>query len=146
MRRLVREAERSAERFSCAPSYQGEGEGSADMDKVDVGGAAKRLSDDTGAAAIIAMSDDGLLARRLARHRPAVPVLCATSSWKVGRQLQLLRAVHPLHVPVGSQGMEGMVEETLSRATRAGLLLAGQTVVIVTGDADRAPTLTVRVV
>ena len=76
---------------------------------------------------IIAYSPDGSLAADIAKFRPTVPVLCVVGSAKAGRQLQVIRGVHPLLLP----GVERTWPSVLEAIKAMGFCKSGDSVILV---------------
>ena len=96
---------------------------------------------------IVALSRSGFTARLAARYRPTVPILVFTPNESVARRAQLLWGVHPLPVadrPESDDAIVALVEELLKDA---GLVRAGQRVVLLMGSrvGDRRPTNMMRI-
>jgi pyruvate kinase len=90
MRRIVAEAD---PRVAARPSETG-GE-VADL----IARAACALAVEVGAAAIVVPTLSGFTARKVARHRPHVPIIALTGSERVRRQLSLVWGVTAVAVP-----------------------------------------------
>ena len=94
--------------------------------------AACALARDIGAAAIVACTQSGSTARRIARHRPSQPVLALTPLLLTYRRLALVWGVVPVHV-----GMPGSTDEAMARvpaiALETGLVRPGDSIVITAG-------------
>jgi pyruvate kinase len=108
--------------------------------------AAIEVATDVQAAALVAFTQTGATARRLARARPVVPILAFTPEPVVRSQLALSWGVETFIVPTAAttDGMVRQVDEALQATGRAG---DGDRVVIVAGTPPGQPgsTNTVRV-
>ncbi len=84
------------------------------------------------AKAIICFTSSGSTARRIARERPAVPILVLTPKMETARQLGLLWGTHAVHTKdVGS--FEEMVAKSKRMALRHGLAKGGDRVIVMAG-------------
>jgi pyruvate kinase len=84
------------------------------------------------AAAIICFTSSGSTARRIARERPAVPLMVLTPKLATARQAGLLWGAHAVHTKdVGS--FEEMVAKAKRMALRHGLAAAGDRIVVMAG-------------
>jgi pyruvate kinase len=84
------------------------------------------------AKAIICFTSSGSTARRIARERPAVPILVLTPKMATARQLGLLWGTHAVHTKdVGS--FEEMVAKSKRMALRHGLAKGGDRVIVMAG-------------
>jgi pyruvate kinase len=94
--------------------------------------AAKSIAATVSAAAIIVFTSSGSTARRIARERPAVPILVLTPKMETARRSGLLWGAHAVHTrDVGS--FEEMVAKAKRMALRHNLANAGDTVIICAG-------------
>lgn len=87
---------------------------------------------DLSAAAIIAVTTSGKTARRISGFRPECPIVAATTSEKVYRQLRLSWGVLPMHVDVVSS-TDGLFSTAVDCALDSGLVNKGDIVVITAG-------------
>ncbi|WP_109809085.1 pyruvate kinase [Sphingosinithalassobacter portus] len=94
--------------------------------------AAKSISATVSATAIVCFTSSGSTARRIARERPAVPILVLTPSLETARRLGLLWGVHAVHTKdVGS--FEEMVAKSKRMALRHNIAEAGDRMVVCAG-------------
>ena len=94
--------------------------------------AAKSIAATVSAKAIICFTSSGSTARRIARERPAVPILVLTPKLEAARRLGLLWGVHAVHTrDVAS--FEEMVAKAKRMALRHNLASAGDIVVVCAG-------------
>ena len=100
-----------------------------------VAGAAVRIADELAAEAILTPTQSGHTARRVARYRPGVPIIAATTSEKRLRQLALVWGVRPL-IGTSSVDPAGRAAED---ALAAGLLHPGDLVVVTSGAPGGLP-------
>jgi pyruvate kinase len=75
-----------------------------------VAAAAVHAASKLGDSRIVAFSQGGFTARRVARYRPAVPVVVFTTDPKVARRMQLLWGVTPVRLEREVQHREDLVE------------------------------------
>jgi len=81
------------------------------------------------ASGILAPTQSGFTARMVARYRPAQPVVAVVVEEEVGRRLALVSGVYP----VSSSPGEDVVKGACSAALDAGLVSAGDLVVVTSG-------------
>ncbi|WP_132057334.1 pyruvate kinase [Halorussus amylolyticus] len=93
---------------------------------------ARFLARDIGASAIVAASESGYTALKVAKFRPAVPVLATTPNDKVRRQLALSWGVDAQYTPM-SAGVDTIIEDAVQAALDAGVAESGDTVVVLSG-------------
>ena len=94
--------------------------------------AAFEIAQTVSARAIICFTSSGSTARRVARERPAVPILVLTPRMETARQLGLLWGTHAVHTKdVGS--FEEMVAKSKRMALRHGLAKGGDRVIVMAG-------------
>lgn len=94
--------------------------------------AAKNIAKTVGASAIICFTSSGSTARRIARERPAVPIMVLTPKIETARRLGLLWGVHAVHTrDVAS--FEEMVAKAKRMALRHHIAAAGDRVVVCAG-------------
>ncbi|ODP37906.1 pyruvate kinase [Sphingomonas turrisvirgatae] len=94
--------------------------------------AAKSIAATVSATAIICFTMSGSTARRIARERPAVPILVLTPKVETARRMGLLWGTHAVHTKdVGS--FEEMVAKAKRMALRHGIAKAGDRVIICAG-------------
>jgi len=92
------------------------------------------LADDVGAAVIAVSTETGATARLVSRFRPQGPIVAASTSVEVLRQLALEWAVLPLHVPEPTSIEAGWTDIVAGVVSR-GLAQPGDTLVL-TGRTD----------
>jgi pyruvate kinase len=92
--------------------------------------AAVNLAERVGAAAIVVLTGSGFTARKLARHRPRIPVVVLTADEAVRRRLQLVWGVRALLAPWFTE-TANVLERF--RESVAGIVPAGSTVIVTAG-------------
>lgn len=97
-----------------------------------VGQAAGLLSRQLQARAIIAFTNSGASARRVAKWRPDCAVYAATPSSQTARALTMIWGVTPILVPQ-AKDVDSMISAAEAAATRAGLVEDGEIVVFTAG-------------
>lgn len=100
--------------------------------------AAKNIAATIGARAIICFTTSGSTARRIARERPAVPLLVLTPSLETARRIGLLWGTHAVHTR-DVDSFEEMVAKSKRMALRHGLAGAGDSVIITAGVPFKTP-------
>jgi len=94
--------------------------------------AANRIVATVGAAAIVCFTSSGSTARRVARERPAVPVLVLTPSLNTARRLGLLWGSHSVRTR-DVKSFEEMVAKAKRMALRHGFAGAGERIIVTAG-------------
>lgn len=84
------------------------------------------------AAAIITVTMSGFTANMIARYKPGCQIIGCTLDEKVCRQLNLLWGVNPVMIRK-EQTTDALFEEAVFKSKQAGLIKAGDTVVITAG-------------
>jgi pyruvate kinase len=97
-----------------------------------IAAAARDVAQTIGVKAICAWTDSGATALRIARERPASPVLALTPKRDTARRLALVWGVHALQTPDPSS-VEDMVHRACSSAQKEGFGQEGDRVAIVAG-------------
>jgi pyruvate kinase len=92
--------------------------------------AAVNLAERVGASAIVVLTGSGFTARKLARHRPRIPILVLTADEAVRRRLQLVWGVKAILAPWFTETANVLDR---FRESVAGVLPAGSTVVVTAG-------------
>ncbi|WP_135830177.1 pyruvate kinase [Halorussus halobius] len=93
---------------------------------------ARYLARDIGASAVVAASESGYTALKVAKFRPQVPVVATTPNDEVRRQLALSWGVDAQYTPMSS-GVENVIENAVQAALDAGAAESGDTVVVLSG-------------
>jgi pyruvate kinase len=100
--------------------------------------AAKGIARTASAAAIVCFTSSGSTARRIARERPAVPLLVLTPKLETARRLGLLWGTHAVHTR-DVESFEEMVAKAKRMALRHGVAKAGEQVIVMAGVPFRTP-------
>ena len=100
--------------------------------------AAKNIAATVSAAAIICYTSSGSTARRIARERPAVPILVLTPRLETARRLGLLWGTHNVHTR-DVDAVEERVAKAKRMALRQNVAKAGDVVVVMAGVPFRTP-------
>ncbi|MFB6200988.1 MAG: pyruvate kinase [Halorhabdus sp.] len=95
--------------------------------------AARTLSEDIDAEAIVAASESGYTALKVAKYRPAIPIIASTPNERVRRQLALSRGIYPTTAPFTTEGADAIIRNAVQSALRTGIAENGDTVVVVSG-------------
>lgn len=94
--------------------------------------AAKSIAATVSATAIICFTMSGSTARRIARERPAVPILVLTPRAETARRMGLLWGTHAVHTK-DVASFEEMVAKAKRMALRHGIAKAGDRVIVCAG-------------
>ena len=94
--------------------------------------AACQIASQIEAKAIIALTAGGTTALRVAKHRPAQPILAVTLSETIMRQLNLVWGTYPL-VKTSPTNLEEWLEVARQTALETGLATAGDVIVVTAG-------------
>jgi pyruvate kinase len=97
-----------------------------------IAGAASNIVNTVDAAAIVCFTTSGSTARRIARERPAVPLLALTPSLKTARKLGILWGVHAVRTR-DVENFEEMIAKSKRMALRHGIAKGGQRIVMIAG-------------
>jgi pyruvate kinase len=95
-------------------------------------GSARQIAQTVSATAMVCYTSSGATARRIARERPAVPILAMTASLHSSRRLGLLWGVHAVHTRDVSS-FEEMVEKGKRMALRHKIAQGGDRIVLMAG-------------
>jgi pyruvate kinase len=100
--------------------------------------AATRAAESRSTTCLVAYTNSGLTARRLARERPGHPILAITPQTAVSRQLGVVWGIEPR---VGEQPAEiaGMSRDAARLAADLGLAAPGERIVIISGPPGGRP-------
>jgi pyruvate kinase len=91
--------------------------------------AASKLDD----SKIVAFSQGGFTARRLARYRPVVPALVFTTDAAVARRMQLLWGTHPIHLEKEVQHREDLIQAVERELLVRRLIRPGECIILLMG-------------
>jgi pyruvate kinase len=91
------------------------------------------LAEKTGAKLILAASISGETGRLISRNRPELPIVVATSSERVLRQLNLSWGVYPIILEQCST-IEELVERAIVSLKKKKLVVAGDKIIVVAGE------------
>ncbi len=91
---------------------------------------------------IVAFSQGGFTARRLARYRPVVPTFVFTTDARVARRIQLLWGVRPIHLEREVQHRDDLVELVERELLERKLIRPGECMVLLMGSPIRDRPLT----
>ncbi len=94
--------------------------------------AACTTAQDVHAAAILTVTKGGITARLLSKYRPEMPIIACVMDAQVRRQLQLCWGVSTLEMQY-AQSTDEMISKSVETAEKAGLIHAGETVVVTAG-------------
>ena len=94
---------------------------------------ARYLARDLGASAVVVATESGFTARRAAKFRPRVPIVAATPSESVRRQLGLVSGVNAQYAEVQAGTATTVVQESVRAALDSGVIDPGDTVVVLVG-------------
>lgn len=84
------------------------------------------------AAAIITSTESGSTARMVAKYRPQVPIIAATSNTGVQRRLSLVRGIYPIKIN-NTEGTDAMIYEAINAALQTEQVKCGDLVVVTAG-------------
>jgi len=87
---------------------------------------------DLGAAAIITSTETGYTAQMVSKYRPKAPIIAVTTQRAVLRKMMLVWGVEPLLVG-HSEDTDSMIDGAVNAALVAGLIKAGDLIVITAG-------------
>ena len=100
--------------------------------------AAKQIARTVSASAIVCFTTSGSTARRVARERPAVPVMVLTPKLETARRLGLLWGTTSVHTR-DVESFEEMVAKAKRMALRHGIAAAGDQIIVMAGVPFRTP-------
>ena len=106
--------------------------GGSPVDEV-MTGLARVLAEEVGAHMILAASLSGDTARLISRHRPELPIVVATSTARVERQMNLSWGVVPF-ILQPCRSIEELVERSILRMKEQKLTKKGQKIIVVAGE------------
>ncbi|MFC7221811.1 pyruvate kinase [Halalkalicoccus sp. GCM10025322] len=130
MDRIVREVERSNEYDELR---EGRVPAPSDSRTEGLARAARYLARDLGASAVVAASESGYTALKMAKYRPGVPVVASTPTERVRRQLALSWGVQAQYAPFTDEGADAVIDNAVQAALDADAAESGDTVVVLSG-------------
>ena len=132
VRRIERSEEYAASREQRVPAAAGEVRTEA------LARSARYLARDVDAAAIVVFSESGYTARKTAKFRPGVPVVAATPSDRVRRQLAVTWGVQSRYVAYAAD-IDTVLESAVDAALAADVAASGDTIVVLSGMMTELP-------
>ncbi len=93
---------------------------------------------DLKAVAIISATQTGSTARMVSKYRPQAPIIAATPSEKVARQLSLSWGVYPEVIPIAAN-IDETIDVSVNAAKKTGFIKPGDLVAITAGVKTGAP-------
>ena len=130
MTRIVRDVETSDE---YAESREQRVPAAGDSRTDALARSARYLARDVEATAVVAVTESGYTARKVAKYRPSVPVVGVTPDDRVRRRLALTWGVLPRHQPFVDDGAAELIERSATETVDAGVADSGDTVVVLAG-------------
>jgi pyruvate kinase len=130
MARIIRDVEESEE---YAESTEHRVPPAADPRTDAIARSARYLARDVDAEAIVTVTESGYTAHKVAKYRPAVPVVAVTPDERVRGRLALLWGVTPRYQPSPEGGAAQLIEDSATAAIDAGITESGDTVVVLAG-------------
>jgi pyruvate kinase len=109
---------------------------------------ARYLARDVDADAIVVASETGYTALKTTKFRPGVPIVAATPTDRVRRQLAISWGVNAQYADLGTEGPAGVIENAVSAALDSKLVDSGDTVIVLSGmmtGVERSTTDTLKV-
>ncbi|MFC7133898.1 MULTISPECIES: pyruvate kinase [Salinibaculum] len=94
---------------------------------------ARYLARDVGASAVVAASESGYTALKAAKYRPSIPIVAATPSADVRRQLTLSWGIIPKRVTYTTDSADALIQRAVQAAIDTGAAESGDTVVVLAG-------------
>ncbi|HEX9798584.1 MAG TPA: pyruvate kinase [Thermoanaerobaculia bacterium] len=107
-----------------------------------VAAAAVHAASKLASSRIVAFSQGGFTARRVARYRPAVPTIVFTTDRRVARRMQLLWGVTPIHLEHEVQQRQDLVEEVERELLRRREIRPGECLILLMGHPIQEKPLT----
>ncbi|WP_458207147.1 pyruvate kinase [Haladaptatus sp. NG-SE-30] len=129
MDRIVREVEESEEYAETLEQRVPVGD---DTRTDAIARSARYLARDIGASAVVAASESGYTALKVAKFRPGVPVVATTPNDRVRRTLALSWGVNAQYTDLG-RSVETIIEDGVQAALDANVAESGDTVVVLSG-------------
>jgi len=94
---------------------------------------ARYLARDLDAAAIVVASESGYTALKTAKYRPEVPIIAASPTEQVKRQLHLSWGIVPKSIPDTATTTDAIIDNAVQAALRTDAADSGDTVVVIAG-------------
>lgn len=94
---------------------------------------ARYLARDLDAAAIVVASESGYTALKTAKYRPSVPIIAASPTETVKRQLRLSWGIIPKSIPDTADTTDAIIDNAVQTALRTEAADSGDTVVVIAG-------------
>ncbi len=99
---------------------------------------ARYLAADVNASAIVCLTESGYTARKVAKFRPAVPIVAVTPTDRIRRQLALSWGVNARYATYEAD-VDSILETAVEAATDVGVASSGDTVVVLAGMMSELP-------
>jgi pyruvate kinase len=94
---------------------------------------ARYLARDVDASAVVTVSESGYTAGKVAKYRPAVPVVVVTTTERVACRLALTWGVQPRRADLDSTSVDDVVRTATAAAVDSGAVAHGETLVVLSG-------------
>ena len=94
---------------------------------------ARYLARDVEASALVAATETGYTARKVAKYRPGMPVVAVTPDEQVRRHLALFTGINPYYREFSTDDGAELIETAAATALEAGIANSGDTVVVLAG-------------
>ncbi|GMH49189.1 hypothetical protein TrRE_jg13171 [Triparma retinervis] len=133
MQSIIKETEGWVKEGGVSTSAYVHPDAQLDCEYNSVAKAAVAAAEASDAKAIIVLTKTGRTARLISRYRPNVPIVCFANSYKVGRQLQLYRACHPV-VGLGNLDPKERGEEAAGMTKELGFVQKDDTYVLIQAE------------
>ncbi len=130
MARIINDVEESDE---YASSRENRVPPAADTRTDAIARSARYLARDVGASAIVTVTESGYTAHKVAKYRPAMPIVAVTPSEVVQNRLALLWGVTPWYLSTLDDDGTALIERSAATAIDAGVANNGDTVVVLAG-------------
>ncbi|WP_254840773.1 pyruvate kinase [Natronomonas marina] len=130
MARIVRDVEASEE---YAESREQRVPAAGDTRTDALARSARYLARDVGATAVVAVTESGYTADKVAKYRPSVPVVAVTPEESVRRRLALRWGIQPRCLPFVDEDAAELIERAATESVEAGVAASGDTVVVLAG-------------
>jgi len=95
--------------------------------------AARFLAEDVDATAIVAASESGHSALKMAKFRPCVPIIASTPNDRVRRRLALSWGIHPTATAYTTEGTDAVIQNATKSALDTGIVRDGDRLVVMSG-------------